>query len=568
MLTYVLVLGFFIRQNGSGARVDEGPRRRLVPATESGHLEDYFPFPIVTATNFLASDGIVASPGVALPPQSAVTRNEPSPPPPPPPQQQQQKQQHHQRVQSLQPPSPFQQYQQQHQFQQQLQNFQLRSAAERVQPRGSEAVNPASVDTVVATLLALARLPTPKLRQMLNNTASGGGRDAFSLSALRVGRCPAVPAADPTLNWLPPLQDSAPALHFRSRHKLDAGGTRKRSGGAGNGGGSSDGGSDVVSEPSKPAMLWYEHLSKAGGTSFCKLAMKNMPRKEVPSYYCMPSEPGMPDARVGQWTNDKLGAYFLRERHTLVSNEWEPFPLQRLEMGQGKHGQIPLDLVLVTTIREPLNRLVSAYKFWGVLHNQNRNKPHLQRWLKNMEARARNDAASPRGIGRGPGSGRDFIAQVGRPNFATWKFSGGALTVPPERRIEKMKLAAAAGKRVREEEVVWLEPFETAVRTLCRFDLAIPMEELSGHTQPLADLLGWSHFEDTHFVPSGNVVNNDAAAELSPADFVLLWEVNKLDMVLYHWVRAVYLARIHCLIGANHSSYHKAPRSTVDAGAG
>ena len=29
------------------------------------------------------------------------------------------------------------------------------------------------------------------------------------------------------------------------------------------------------------SMVWYEHLSKAGGTSFCKLAQKNMKRPEV-----------------------------------------------------------------------------------------------------------------------------------------------------------------------------------------------------------------------------------------------------------------------------------------------
>merc|ERR1719231_268175 len=115
-----------------------------------------------------------------------------------------------------------------------------------------------------------------------------------------------------------------------------------------------------------------------------------------------------------------------------------------------------------------------------------------------MEDRARNDAASPRGIGKGVGSGRDFIAQVGRPNFATWKFSGGALPVPRER--ERPYPWA-------EREELWAAPFEAAVRTLSRFDLAIPMEELSAHTAPLAELLGWRNFETTQFVPSGKVIN-------------------------------------------------------------
>ena len=93
---------------------------------------------------------------------------------------------------------------------------------------------------------------------------------------------------------------------------------------------------------------------------------------------------------------------------------------------------------------------------------------------------------------------------------------------------------------------MWAAPFEAAVRTLSRFDLAIPMEELSAHTAPLAELLGWRNFETTQFVPSGKVINNDAVAELAPAEYLQLWDDNKLDMVLYHWIRAVYLARIHC----------------------
>ena len=127
--------------------------------------------------------------------------------------------------------------------------------------------------------------------------------------------------------------------------------------------------------------------------------------------------------------------------------------------------------------------------------------------------------------------------QVGRPNFATWKFSGGALPVP--KASEKPFPWAA-------REDAWAGPFETAVRTLSRFDLAIPMEDLSAHTEPLAALLGWAHFETTQFVPSGKVVNNDAVAELPAAGYDQLWDDNKLDMVLYHWTRAVYLARIHC----------------------
>ena len=34
--------------------------------------------------------------------------------------------------------------------------------------------------------------------------------------------------------------------------------------------------------------LFFQHLRKAGGTNFCSLAEKNLPRKAQPRYYCMP----------------------------------------------------------------------------------------------------------------------------------------------------------------------------------------------------------------------------------------------------------------------------------------
>jgi hypothetical protein len=240
----------------------------------------------------------------------------------------------------------------------------------------------------------------------------------------------------------------------------------------------------------------------------------------------------MPDARVGQWENDKLGAYLTRTGEVLVSNEWEPFPLQRLNL---QSPTTPLNLVFVTTIREPLNRLLSAYRFWGVLHNPSETKPPAKKWLKNMEARALADSKSPRGMGKGVGTGRDFIARVGMPNFATWKFSGGALPV----------ISSVDSVKVEE----WLTPFEVAVKTLSKFDLVIPMELLSKHPEPLTELLGWTDFSQAHVVPSGKVVKTDALTELGDeVTFMKMWEANKLDMVLYNWIKAVYLTRINCKI--------------------
>ena len=69
--------------------------------------------------------------------------------------------------------------------------------------------------------------------------------DLFGLTGLSQGVCP----AKNKLEWLPPRPSTKPGEVFRAR--------------------------------APNSMVWYEHLSKAGGTSFCKLAQKNMKRPEV-----------------------------------------------------------------------------------------------------------------------------------------------------------------------------------------------------------------------------------------------------------------------------------------------
>ena len=150
-----------------------------------------------------------------------------------------------------------------------------------------------------------------------------------------------------------------------------------------------------------------------------------------------------------------------------------------------------------------------------------------------MEARAKADSKSPKGMGKGVGTGKDFIARVGQPNFATWKFSGGTLPV----------FGAPFAAQPTES---WRGPFAQAVRTLASFNLAVPMELLSAHPEPLGGLLGWHDFRETHVVPSGKVVNNDAHDELTPQEYAAMEDANRLDLILYAWVKAIYLARIHC----------------------
>lgn len=359
-------------------------------------------------------------------------------------------------------------------------------------------------DVIVKQLLELARMPSEQLRELLENNPD---EDPFQLTKLEQGICPFDHGTFPPA-WLPPTPNPQHSDWF---HNPD---------------------------PNNPKVLvYYEHLSKAGGTSFCKLAQSNMPKKEVPGYYCMPSEPKMPDARVGSWNAAKLLKYALSQPHRLVSNEWEPFQHEFLQFQNHKD----LILLLVTSIRNPVNRLLSAYKFWGHLHNPAEIKPTLPTWLKRYGNRAK----------RWKIADSDFVANVGRFNFATWKFSGGTLGVS-ELQLhadeEKGGLVKASQytQDMMADESLWKDSYVLAVQTLAKFDLVIPMELLSNHTEPLHNLLGWADFSQNHVVPSGKIVNNDASNLLSQQEIQVLWHANKLDFVLYYWLCAVYLTRLYC----------------------
>ncbi|CAJ1967356.1 unnamed protein product [Cylindrotheca closterium] len=373
-----------------------------------------------------------------------------------------------------------------------------------------------SIDSIVESLMGLADMPFSELQHVLE-----GGEDAeaelrqknpFHLDELQEGKCPW--AEGTQLSWLPP-QKSLEAPHLYQK-ELQAKQLRKKNTGG------------------PIAAVYYEHLSKAGGTSFCKLAQANMARRLVPNYYCMPSKPNEPDARVGAWPIDELKEYFQTTTNRLVSNEWEPFNLKYMDEFEFDPN---LQLVFVTSLRHPINRLMSAHKFWGILHNPAEKKPTIEQWITRYAQRAKHwTIMNP-----------DFTANVGRFDFATWKFSGGTLPMPESNlHAERYLKSPTPDPALLQAKEDWKEPFETAIRTLSKFDLVIIMEELSKHPQPVTKILGWKDFSQAHVVPSGKVMNNKASSELDSHEYDLLWQANALDMILYYWSMAVYLTRLHC----------------------
>eukprot|EP00980_Cylindrotheca_fusiformis_P014658 scaffold3987_cov134-Cylindrotheca_fusiformis.AAC.8 len=370
----------------------------------------------------------------------------------------------------------------------------------------------ATDDQIVTTLMNLAHRPPEELQQLLEGQDRNNS-NPFRLDDLREGRCPWT--QDDSISWLPQKKSSERSKRFRSVQNSQP----------------------LTDENAPVVVIYYEHLSKAGGTSFCNLAQSNMPKEQVPAYYCMPSNSLGYDARVGGWGMRRVQKYFTQSLLRIVSSEWEPFNLELPKHFLPENNE-RLQMLFATTVRNPINRLLSSYKFFGSkLYGKSKGKaPTLPEWLtkcaKNSQSWKILDKQSMR-------------SNLCRFNFAVWKFSGGTLPISPLNLQAKKQLteelSTAEMKALSLQEEQWRKPFETAIRTLANFDLAIPMEELSGHPEPLTDMFGWTNFSTTHVVTKGKIINNDAKDEMSTRMHDILWQTNSLDMILYYWTLAVYL---------------------------
>lgn len=286
-------------------------------------------------------------------------------------------------------------------------------------------------------------------------------------------------------------------------------------------------------------------MSKAGGTTFCGLAKSNMMLWQVPRYHCMPRKGELIDGRVGSWPNDELVEYLTEHRHAVVSNEWDPFSLEKLELsGRRLDGSRDRDgtwhagprLLFVTTLRDACDRLLSSYTFFALTVKKGGDGPTFDWWIEDMLRRARRYLM---------GSRSAFRANIGRMNHAVWRFSGGGL--PPSRRLQE------------EDAGEWRPHFETAVRALAQHDLVLPMDVMtkSEGKAALSRLLGWDRFDakgrmttgdkdSGHVVTMGEIKNSNAREYFGKEKYRALWEDNWLDNILYLWCRAVFLARLHC----------------------
>jgi hypothetical protein len=103
--------------------------------------------------------------------------------------------------------------------------------------------------------------------------------------------------------------------------------------------------------------LFFQHLRKAGGTNFCALAEHNLPKKQVPGYYCMPDYHWDKKKCAGCFSvykNDEITRNMNAKQHRILGNEWDAFEPDRM---------FDLPALFATSFRRPLDRALSQFRF-------------------------------------------------------------------------------------------------------------------------------------------------------------------------------------------------------------
>jgi hypothetical protein len=198
-----------------------------------------------------------------------------------------------------------------------------------------------------------------------------------------------------------------------------------------------------------PYFLFFQHLRKAGGTNFCSLAEHNLPKSELPPYYCMPDyhwpiEEGQRKCAgcLLRYNNKEIVEYM--GNHRIQGNEWDPFRSDFIE----------LPATFATSFRRPLDRALSQFRFECIEDRGCKIKNITKWWDKRCG-----------GLG----------------NVYTWTFSN-----QPVRKISIGRTEEDAEQR---SHVVG-----KALDVVAKFNLVLVMEWLAYAPQHVTEVLG---FEDT-----------------------------------------------------------------------
>jgi hypothetical protein len=261
--------------------------------------------------------------------------------------------------------------------------------------------------------------------------------------------------------------------------------------------------------------LYFQHLRKAGGTHFCTLAEDNLPKHNLPPYYCMPDyqwhKSSSSKAKKNQqercagclhhYTNDEIVTNM--HSHRIAGNEWDSFDVSHHFDLEGA--------TYVTSFRDPADRAVSQFRF-ECLESRGCHLPTFDAFWRRR---------------------RDLY------NIYTWTFSD------VDRQGRMMLEDQFANDRA--------QAISIAMDTISQFHLVLNMEWLSDGEKMIQTVLGFTNTQTIRRTvrPHNNGLQrtdsfNARTLLQNNATYQLLRQSLALDEILTDVARRLFLERLVC----------------------
>jgi hypothetical protein len=271
--------------------------------------------------------------------------------------------------------------------------------------------------------------------------------------------------------------------------------------------------------------IFFQHLRKAGGTTFCKLAGDNLPTGSVPPYFCMPDFQWQPQIKpcagcLGRWNNSEIVRRMQSQGHRIAGNEWDAFDPSRF---------FKLPAVFATIFRRPLDRAISQFRF-ECIEDRGCKQTNITKWWED---------------------------EKGFHNVYTWTFTKlNRFLISNIYRSGRLEDCEKRGSLVGQ-----------ALDTLSQFHLILVMEWLGYSSSQVESILGFSNTsllthrvrprvnlyarndgQDLNRLGAGGVglASWNPKDYLSPQQYSVMSVDLALDMILNEAARRMFLERMVC----------------------
>lgn len=272
--------------------------------------------------------------------------------------------------------------------------------------------------------------------------------------------------------------------------------------------------------------IFFQHLRKAGGTGFCDLATRNMP-KQIPPYYCMPD--GRGTLATPPWSTSWLLETMDEKGWRIAANEWDPFVRSKFAIG---------DAVFATTLRDPTDRWFSQYRFEHLEHRDGSSEDEtpvpFREWYDKMVTWNMGDNYYVKTfLGEEDPMDKHALEKKGRNG------------------VPLVHNDFYWGYHKYQERVFEWTDFSVAIDTVRRFHVVLVLEWLKDSDKMIEEIFGWSQAPRQVLPHEVQAVRSDKKSK-SARDSVgeeLFEEIRKrnvIDHLFYAVTRRIFLERYAC----------------------